>query len=117
MASSQTTSGGAAVLPYKARQLIEASGKLMLLDRMLEKLRKMGHRVLIFSQMTRYVAYSVLLSILRSLLIALLSLRSDLCRMLGESVPNAHTAIAFPSNSLFVHRFIGGVLQSENLSI
>ena len=32
--------------------LIEASGKLKLLDRMLTKLKKQGHRVLIFSQMT-----------------------------------------------------------------
>ncbi|PRP88087.1 chromodomain-helicase-DNA-binding protein 5 [Planoprotostelium fungivorum] len=35
------------------RLMIEASGKLWLLDRMLEKLKAGGHRVLIFSQMTK----------------------------------------------------------------
>ncbi len=34
-------------------RLIQASGKLMLLDKMLTRLKKDGHRVLIFSQMTR----------------------------------------------------------------
>jgi chromodomain-helicase-DNA-binding protein 1 len=33
--------------------MLQASGKLQLLDRMLAKLRRDGHRVLIFSQMTR----------------------------------------------------------------
>lgn len=33
--------------------LVDASGKLWLLDRMLEKLHAAGHRVLIFSQMTK----------------------------------------------------------------
>ena len=33
--------------------MIGASGKLLVMDRMLEKLRATGHRVLIFSQMTR----------------------------------------------------------------
>jgi len=36
--------------------LIEASGKLKLLDRMLTRLRKDGHRVLIFSQMTEVLS-------------------------------------------------------------
>eukprot|EP00004_Rigifila_ramosa_P009475 TRINITY_DN2104_c0_g1_i2.p1 TRINITY_DN2104_c0_g1~~TRINITY_DN2104_c0_g1_i2.p1 ORF type:complete len:1491 (+),score=355.43 TRINITY_DN2104_c0_g1_i2:89-4474(+) len=35
------------------RVMIESSGKLALLDRMLEKLKERGHRVLIFSLMTR----------------------------------------------------------------
>lgn len=35
------------------RLLVNASGKMMLLDRMLAKLKEQGHRVLIFSQMTR----------------------------------------------------------------
>uniref|UniRef100_A0A8B9L460 Proliferation-associated SNF2-like protein n=1 Tax=Astyanax mexicanus TaxID=7994 RepID=A0A8B9L460_ASTMX len=33
-------------------QLVEASGKFMILDRMLPELKKRGHKVLIFSQMT-----------------------------------------------------------------
>jgi len=33
--------------------LINASGKLIIMDKMLEKLKEQGHRVLIFSQMTR----------------------------------------------------------------
>lgn len=33
--------------------LIAASGKLVLLDKILAKLQEMGHRVLLFSQMTR----------------------------------------------------------------
>ncbi len=35
------------------RLLVKASGKMLLLDRMLAKLKEQGHRVLIFSQMTR----------------------------------------------------------------
>lgn len=35
------------------RDLIRGSGKLMLLDKLLQKLRPQGHRVLIFSQMVR----------------------------------------------------------------
>jgi chromodomain-helicase-DNA-binding protein 4 len=34
----------------KAKSLIESSGKLMLLQAMLKKLKMKGHRVLIFSQ-------------------------------------------------------------------
>lgn len=34
-------------------RLVKASGKLLLLDKMLAKLQATGHRVLIFSQMTR----------------------------------------------------------------
>ncbi|XP_048580667.1 chromodomain-helicase-DNA-binding protein 4 isoform X2 [Nematostella vectensis] len=44
----RTQSGG-----YEPNSLTEASGKLMLLVKMLKKLREQGHRVLIFSQMTR----------------------------------------------------------------
>ena len=33
--------------------LVRSSGKMVLLDSMLQKLRARGHRVLIFSQMTR----------------------------------------------------------------
>ena len=36
----------------KPEVLVEASGKLRLMDRMLKRLKKQGHRVLIFSQMT-----------------------------------------------------------------
>ena len=35
--------------------LIKNSGKMIILDKLLNKLRDGGHRVLIFSQMTRYV--------------------------------------------------------------
>lgn len=35
------------------RLMVQASGKLLLLDKMLTKLHQQGHRVLIFSQMTR----------------------------------------------------------------
>ncbi|CAB0003885.1 unnamed protein product [Nesidiocoris tenuis] len=38
---------------YDVQSLIKASGKLMLLSRMLKKLKEEGHRVLIFSQMTK----------------------------------------------------------------
>ena len=34
-------------------ELINASGKLVLLDKLLPKLKQEGHKVLIFSQMTR----------------------------------------------------------------
>jgi chromodomain-helicase-DNA-binding protein 4 len=37
----------------EAKLLIEASGKMILLDKMLPKLKAGGHRVLLFSQMTR----------------------------------------------------------------
>ncbi|CAF3381327.1 unnamed protein product [Rotaria socialis] len=40
-------------LAYEGSALIKASGKLDLLARMLRKLKDQGHRVLIFSQMTR----------------------------------------------------------------
>jgi chromodomain-helicase-DNA-binding protein 4 len=32
---------------------VEASGKMVLLDKMMPKLREQGHRVIIFSQFTR----------------------------------------------------------------
>jgi len=35
------------------RQLLENSGKLLLLDKMMTKLHAQGHRVLIYSQFTR----------------------------------------------------------------
>ena len=37
---------------YEGGALIKASGKLMLLQKMLRKLKEQGHRVLIFSQVT-----------------------------------------------------------------
>ncbi|CAF0756319.1 unnamed protein product [Adineta ricciae] len=40
-------------LAYEGTALIKASGKLDLLAKMLKKLKEQGHRVLIFSQMTR----------------------------------------------------------------
>lgn len=39
--------------PAILQRLVEASGKLVLLQKLLPKLQKEGHRVLIFSQMTR----------------------------------------------------------------
>ncbi len=39
--------------PHDPEELIRASGKLELLDRILPKLQATGHRVLLFSQMTR----------------------------------------------------------------
>ncbi|XP_061354402.1 probable ATP-dependent DNA helicase CHR12 isoform X2 [Gastrolobium bilobum] len=38
---------------YKREEIVRASGKFELLDRLLPKLRRAGHRVLLFSQMTR----------------------------------------------------------------
>ncbi|XP_057424188.1 probable ATP-dependent DNA helicase CHR12 isoform X2 [Lotus japonicus] len=38
---------------YKRKEIVRASGKFELLDRLLPKLRRAGHRVLLFSQMTR----------------------------------------------------------------
>lgn len=38
---------------YEGGALIKASGKLMLLQKMLRKLKEQGHRVLIFSQVTQ----------------------------------------------------------------
>lgn len=38
---------------WRKEEIIRASGKFELLDRLLPKLRKSGHRVLLFSQMTR----------------------------------------------------------------
>uniref|UniRef100_A0A8C8SN17 Chromodomain helicase DNA binding protein 3 n=1 Tax=Pelusios castaneus TaxID=367368 RepID=A0A8C8SN17_9SAUR len=38
---------------YEGGSLIKSSGKLMLLQKMLRKLKEQGHRVLIFSQMTK----------------------------------------------------------------
>lgn len=46
----------APVLPngsYDGSSLVKSSGKLMLLQKMLKKLRDEGHRVLIFSQVSR----------------------------------------------------------------
>lgn len=39
--------------PSPPQTLIRGSGKLFLLDKLLVRLRKTGHRVLIFSQMVR----------------------------------------------------------------
>ncbi|KAL4205146.1 hypothetical protein AMTRI_Chr01g113140 [Amborella trichopoda] len=38
---------------YRKEEIVRASGKFELLDRLLPKLQKTGHRVLLFSQMTR----------------------------------------------------------------
>jgi SNF2 family DNA or RNA helicase len=38
---------------YEGTSLIKASGKFVLMEKMLRKLKNEGHRVLIFSQMTR----------------------------------------------------------------
>ncbi|KAK4372446.1 hypothetical protein RND71_007830 [Anisodus tanguticus] len=38
---------------YRKEEIVRASGKFELLDRLLPKLRRAGHRVLLFSQMTR----------------------------------------------------------------
>lgn len=38
---------------YEGSALVKASGKFVLLQKMLRKLKDDGHRVLIFSQMTR----------------------------------------------------------------
>lgn len=38
---------------YRREEIVRASGKFELLDRLLPKLRRAGHRVLLFSQMTR----------------------------------------------------------------
>lgn len=38
---------------FEGSALIKSSGKLVLLSKMLAKLKEQGHRVLIFSQMTR----------------------------------------------------------------
>ena len=40
-------------LQKKNEEMVRASGKLKLLDRLLPKLQKAGHRVLLYSQMTR----------------------------------------------------------------
>ena len=40
-------------LQKKNEEMVRASGKLKLLDRFLPKLQKAGHRVLLYSQMTR----------------------------------------------------------------
>ncbi|XP_034020722.1 LOW QUALITY PROTEIN: chromodomain-helicase-DNA-binding protein 3 [Thalassophryne amazonica] len=45
----QKTASGA----YEGSALTKASGKLMLLQKMLRKLKEQGHRVLVFSQMTK----------------------------------------------------------------
>ncbi|ROT63542.1 hypothetical protein C7M84_018569 [Penaeus vannamei] len=42
---------------YVSRDLVKASGKFILLESMLEKLKRDGHRVLIFSQMTRMLMF------------------------------------------------------------
>lgn len=46
----------AAKLPngmYEGNSLVKSSGKLMLLQKMMRKLKEGGHRVLVFSQMTK----------------------------------------------------------------
>lgn len=40
---------------YEGSALVKASGKLVLLEKMLKKLKEQKHRVLIFSQMTRFL--------------------------------------------------------------
>ncbi|CAA7061967.1 unnamed protein product [Microthlaspi erraticum] len=40
---------------WKQPEIVRASGKFELLDRLLPKLRKAGHRILLFSQMTRLI--------------------------------------------------------------
>ncbi|XP_062850271.1 chromodomain-helicase-DNA-binding protein 3 isoform X1 [Trichomycterus rosablanca] len=48
MEAPKTSSGG-----YEGASLTKSSGKLMLLQKMLRKLKEKGHRVLVFSQMTK----------------------------------------------------------------
>lgn len=40
---------------YEGEMLIKNSGKFVLLQKMLKRLKEQGHRVLIFSQMTKMV--------------------------------------------------------------
>jgi len=51
-------------------RMIHASGKLQLLDRLLPKLKKEGHKVLVFSQMTKIWIFWKIISILESTLFA-----------------------------------------------
>ena len=43
---------------YEGEALIKNSGKFILLQKMLNKLKEQGHRVLIFSQMTKMVRFN-----------------------------------------------------------
>lgn len=52
----QKTPNGA----YEGSALTKASGKLMLLQKMLRKLKEQGHRVLVFSQVPKYTKISSL---------------------------------------------------------
>lgn len=49
-----TGAGSGTIMFPPASELIEHSGKLALLDRLLRELHKRGHRVLIFSQVSTY---------------------------------------------------------------
>lgn len=52
------------VLFLFSKQLVRSSGKLVLLDKLLIRLKERGHRVLIFSQMVRML--DILADYLRS---------------------------------------------------
>lgn len=44
---------------YEGSALTKASGKLMLLQKMLRKLKEQGHRVLVFSQVSTSAAWKI----------------------------------------------------------
>lgn len=75
---------------YEGESLIKASGKFVLLQKMLIRLNDQGHRVLIFSQMTK-----------------MLDIMEDLCDYLGYKYERIDGSITGQSRQDAIDRFNG----------
>lgn len=77
---------------YEGEALIKASGKFVLLQKMLSKLKIQGHRVLIFSQMTK-----------------MLDILEDLCDYMGYRFERIDGSITGQTRQAAIDRFNGKV--------
>lgn len=81
---------------YEGNSLVKASGKFVLLQKMLQKLKKEGHRVLIFSQMTR-----------------MLDIMEDLCENEGYRYERIDGSITGQLRQDAIDRFNGKNLEAR----
>lgn len=82
---------------YEGESLIKASGKFTLLQKMLARLKEQGHRVLIFSQMTK-----------------MLDIMEDLCEFLGYRYERIDGSITGQSRQDAIDRFNGRDLRLDS---
>jgi chromodomain-helicase-DNA-binding protein 4 len=83
---------------YEGAALVKAAGKFVLLQKMLQKLKEGGHRVLIFSQMTR-----------------MLDIMEDMCEYSGYSYERIDGSVTGQLRQDAIDRFNGKLIMRINL--